>query len=305
MKLFEIAKSKSALQQALSNCKKNVAISMDSSNFLYRGFDHFMEHQSVEVPSIGTVNFLVVPGRTEDRQSLTGSNTMMNFTSFSPAWKNVPKRQRSNSCTFNYEVSKAFSDIGGGWVVFPFDTVNSYGYCGQDFNYLTMPYELGGSSSNIMEFGTGLWRLVSRGVDILEYQADTEDAESKKMLALGLTLSDKLDTYVTQKLLLDTSRFIEYIKKAFPEKAAEDRFIREFTKRNPGKTVYDAYLEHLTPESVNVKVVNSLASVPDIEGESEIWFDGPYVAIKPDNDAINASNLIRDENFRKYILGKN
>lgn len=303
MKLFEIAKSKSALQLALSKCTDNAGVMMDLHNVLYRGFDDFGDIQQIEIPNLGNVSFLVIPKRTEDRESLTGSNSMINFTKFSPVWKDVPKRSRSNSCSFNFKVASEFSGHQGAWIIFPYDNVKSYGYCGQDFNYLTLPRQLHtANSTNVMSFGTMLWQLVNAGIDIM---LDHDDHKQPKMFALGSSLSDRIDSNLTKTMLEDASKFIEYIKSAFPEDAKANRHLSLFIKNNPDKTLYDAVIEHLTPEAIKVGVANSLSSIPDIEGESEIWFDGSYVAVKSDIDKLTSEKLFFDDTFRKYILGKN
>ena len=302
MKLFEIATAKNELQQALLKCKNNVGIMLDSSNILYRGLENFRELHKIEIPDLGPVSYMVVPKRTDDRESLTGSNSMMNFTKFSPAWKEVPKRYRSNSCSFNYNTAAEFSGYHGAWIVFPYDTVKSYGYCGQDFNYLTLPRELHTTNNpNVMGFGTILWQLVDAGIDIMN---EHEDHGQPKMFALASNLCDSIDTQLTEARLKNASKFIEYIKSTFPKDASENYHLSRFIKSNPDKTLYDAVIEHLTPEAIKVGIANSLSSIPDIEGESEIWFDGAYVAVRCDVAKMTSEKMFFKDTFRRYILGK-
>lgn len=314
MKLFEVARKKalavditadSDLDSALKACKKNILHSYQASSFLFRGFDAFSDVKKVKVPDIGEVSYVIVPPRTTDRVSLTGTDFVMNYASTSPAWKDVPKRNRATSCTKVASTAREFSGNGKAWIIIPFDNVGKFAYCTADFNYLPSPIRSVGSrlidlSSTISSIADGTIDFI---VDELEEDMKSFSPAEKKMLGVVRTAHDN-DLW-DKKSITALGNLMLIIQERFAGKLRELSYTaREFVTRYQGINIYDLIVDNLTPEYLGIKVVSDFTKLPSIiSGDNEIWFNGGYVALRPPSMMVgDFEDFMEFDDMKKFLM---
>jgi hypothetical protein len=302
----ERLKRKTAAQSQLINllktkCKKNfTALVNGTSSILYR---------STNMPNyvkLGDYVFADITGRTEPRRSKTGSNLFMNYASQSHDWAGYPKREISNSATPDYSAAKQFGGVC--WLIIPYDDVGPFARCKGDFNYI----DLGDGTEGMIDRLSIIDNVILTAQNVLK-------SKSKELRALGPKIFSLVDSRILKfvperhrysieeiEQLSDTIEKLIYefdeigsqtykdVRNIVSLKEALDYFEDEFNTRS-----LDEWLsEHIAPKALGIKLFDSYPGMK-IPKNSEVWFEGSYVAIAADPGGYEETDkLVSSEWFK-------
>lgn len=277
--LFEGKKSsKLAFNQQLGPYKKNAAaIASGKAPALWRGMDVF---GWATIPE-GQVEFIAMPERASGRESKTGSNFLIDYVSKSPDWAKIPDRQFSVSCATTRDVADMFGDDP--WLIIPADSVSKYAQCPTDFNEaypsgIDRPLmELLGQIESIRLRGAVL--RMEAGVDeemreILSRDIFSVDGATQHRYTMSdiQELSDALDE-MNMYFASSTAGHAGKVGALMRSAESIDEFTREESLMRFLKT-------QVNPTAMKIKSHARLTSIKRGPREEEIWFRGPFMAIR-------------------------
>jgi hypothetical protein len=272
------------LEMIRTKCKNNFdAIASGRSTPLFRSTN------TRDYVKLGDYMFADITARAEPRKSLTGSNYVLNYVSQAKAWKNVPKRDISTSCSPNYYDANKFS--GTTWLIIPYDNVTKLARCEGDFNYLLKNANDSGDDGLLSKLGY-LDSVIDEVRDAA-YEDDFSDINGLETLIkdpifkllpgthrYSLEELDHLSDCIEKLIYLfdDTASF-KYKDNANLRavKRALDDFEDNFDTRSLGEWLADK----VNPIDMKIKVYKSYVGAK-IPKDSEVWFEGSYIGIAAD-----------------------
>ncbi len=252
--------------------------------FLWRGL-YFQDGKLLASPWVNTkdgsyqVGIYKFSGRTSDRVSVTGDNTILSIMS---KWKGFPNRSRSYFATQGrHHLDKFGEDYG---LIIPSDQAHIFGY---------MPYDVNEPEHNsagdrmlkkIHRFSAILRTII---IDLREiYQGDNESGSkiilidlAKKHDAIDLLKADVFDRLTPQSFMTGINLCDDIYKSKIVDDLSTYRMLIDFIEGEGYRSIRD-FIDDITPASFDAATY-SLKNMPvDSELSSEIWFEGDYLAIK-------------------------
>jgi hypothetical protein len=284
MKMFELFEAAGTdLVEALqTNCRNNFEVMVKKQIPLFRG----MSIYTGKAYRFEDIFWSQQAARTTPRKSQTDSPIFMLWTSVSEEWKNVPNRQLSTSCATGYHHASNFG--GSVYYIVPFDSMQSYAYSPQDFNY----FEVAGSDRNLplLSVAAGLYDM-QRVINecYANYDKDDDSAELyallKKYKDISSTDMRDFQTFSEVKkfdlLIAELIEFFDAHKnQTFSGDQANLQEVIHDYVYDFGVPPIEWLRTHITPEKMDISVYNNIAQLPPKNQHSEIWFEGPYIAMK-------------------------
>lgn len=210
--------------------------------------------------------------RTTERDSLSGSNSMLSWMKKSPAWKAVPNRARSVFVTGQVEHARRFGVIHA---IIPSNDVKMGMVQAEDFNDDGVNDFLNGD-----DFRTGIENVLQCIAyegwckdQLISYQQLTRwvnDAMSDLPYVV-----EQMDDFVKE---LDPTKRARAVEVAFSALNAGDlQAIGELYKQHGGNLM-SVFEEVLSPKSCKVQAVQPSRQV--MNSKYEVWFEGEYVAVE-------------------------
>ena len=291
MKLQDLFEEKVTPEQQLirwikQNCPNNFSALMSG-----RALPLWRCTELTDVAIVDDYTCSLMIGRTAPRQSLTNNNLIMNYVSQAHDWADVPQRNTSTSCTPTPAEAKSFD--GELCLIIPSDAVKVYASTPMDFNFTT---PLSRSTDSIMEVMAYPLEVIRcgrrcRGSRPLKMS----DTLTKLMNVIKLPIFDVMGGHTYS--LEDIEALSDAIEKTiylvddmedsdFKGSAGLKDLKYACTKfeENLGTRSFEEFLhEYITPKNLGVKLYRGYSSIK-ADRESEIWFNGNYVAITSDND---------------------
>lgn len=265
-------------------CPKNFkALIEGKAPALYRGTS-----QGAHAQALGLLYF-ASPGRALPRESKTDSNVFISFATFSPLWKDVPRRSYSNSASTSWEVADQFD--GRPHLIIPADSVKSFACMEIDFN------EFDFDGTNLLNLSAELSVIKSAALRFYRTPYERNKYESfADLVRDNMPAFSNTNRRLTLEDIQKLSDAIESIKKYFkdrPRDAVFDGIIDDIRFVVTQSTLSDVSLiqwleENLRPDEMSIRVSESYEGLSRIRmtPESEIWFEGEYLALR-----FNSSSL--------------
>jgi hypothetical protein len=249
----------------------------------------------------------IMTERTKPRQSQTGNNLIMNYVSVAPAWAKMPIRNTSTSCTPS--ISTAGDFAGDMCLIIPFDDVKLFAACEGDFNFLDPTGISGGLLEivgKIMSVGITAKRVdrvrpkiispeVKKVFDIAKLPAFEHSDEHTYSMEDIEALSDAIEKMIyaiddlKPKEINDNER-LQDLKNSCDD--LEDELVT--------RSVLEFLTEQVTPKMLEVETFSSYPSIK-VNKESEIWFNGHYIAITGDHGENQTATLVSSPFLRKLF----
>lgn len=200
---------------------------------------------------------------TKARNSLTGSNTMLELTAALPSWSDIPRRKYSSMSSSNLFDAE---DFGTAYVIIPADNVTKFARTAKDFNYCKV----------------GSYTLMSLTADI-ENMLDFYKAAGGP--DVDLTNLSQIKAFVKW---LDNPEGIG-------RSGADD--LNNFKRTISGsgfKSFEEFIFDGLSPDNLGVEEYVSFANLLNrVKGGDEIWFEGAYLAIRMDYEYFDEARRIQ------------
>ncbi len=249
---------------------------------LYRGTAH------VGLQSAYGFDYIYVAGRTEPRVSQTGANIIIDYTAQAPDWKSVPSRNLSSSCTTEKEIARSFGK--NSFLVIPADSVSAFAFMPTDFNETHIgDDDLDALTllSQISVFMASAKKLAGE----LEYEDAEWYTDELKAILSNPIVNVNLKSTLSLDDIKAISTFIEQ-SVAFAESTVgqpnyQDLYYNKFIASANEvsdclgqRTLMSFLKKYVTPKAMEVSVVKSYQEVKPKGHEPEVWFKGPFVAIK-------------------------
>ena len=247
----------------------------------------------------------IMQERISSRQSQTGVNLIMNYVSLAKAWDKYPKRNTSTSCTPDIAETGQFA--GDTCLIIPFDDVKNFASCTGDFNYIIpkgTSSELLDIMGTIMDIATEESRAfrarpltMSDNLKKLKNVLDSDALNFSKSHTFSLDdINDLSDAIEKTIYLLDNLEPSEFkgMSALKDLKNSCDKFEDELDTRS----LNEFLSTKITPKNMGVKSFNSYADIK-VPKDSEIWFNGHYIAITGDHGDNQTSTLVSSPFLRK------
>lgn len=276
--------------------------------------------------------------RPEPRSSITKSNLINSYVSYSPNWKSVPPRATSYFTTTSYEHAKMFIDWKRGSdvnLVIPFDDVNLFATSHNDFNYLEV------NDSKILDINEwigGVFGELKSNMDFNVEPLVPEMNTINKIFGLKIwshslkstfSMVDIAEFSKALKRLQDAtesflsrynhiSDFNYALKSKGLEITAETNAAWELTREfcdygmyGPPMNLFnlcgsETFLQilnrKLTPKKLGIQTVKSITEITNFgknTNTTEIWFDGGFIGIHPVGGDFDA--LINSKWFQELL----
>jgi hypothetical protein len=272
-------------------CPKNFkALIEDKAHALYRGTS-----QGAHAQALGLLYF-ASPGRALPRESKTDSNVFISFATFSPLWKDVPRRSYCNSASTSWEVADQFE--GRAHLIIPADSVKSFACMETDFNKFDF------DGTDLLDLSRELAAIKSNALYF--YRTPYERDKYKSFADLvrdNMPAFSNTNRQLTLEDIQKLSDAIESIKKYFKDQPRDTVFdgiidnIR-WPLQTMESTLGDVSLmqwleENLRPDEMSIRVSESYEGLSRIRmtPESEIWFEGEYLALRFISSARSANEI--------------
>jgi len=255
------------------NCRANLNALAKSPKLLLRG-DTGRGSYRIEEGS-----WFAAPARTQPRRSQAGNGLLLTWVSSAPAWKDVPRRSMSTSCTPDYDHAAQFgNDI---YIIIPYDTVKQYATSQVDFNYLELP------NSEMGEEGLmSVLVIVAEAFGVMHELRDQFDDERLNEIAYhdGFEIDFK-DIHSMKEIKQANAAIVElqaYAKKhGDKELTGGGGLIVDLLDLLDGKSLIQFLETSVSPKKLGIRSIfgTPVAALKTVSGTGEIWFEGPYVAI--------------------------
>jgi hypothetical protein len=288
-------------------CPKNFKALIEGQGIvpaLYRGTSQ-LPH-----PIAPGLLYFVSPARSTPRESKTGSNVFVSFATSSPLWKDIPRRAYSSSAGTTYDVADAFE--GRPYLIIPADNVKSFACMETDFNKFDFSDE---DEVTLLDLGDKIETL--RG-DFLHFYRNAGDVSKDKSFADVVKASRPAfankNVYLTSQNIRELSDAIESVKKYFKDQPRTAVFSSlmeniKFTSDELDSSLNNMTLiqwleENMNPDKMGIEVSTSYAGLSRImlTSQSEVWFEGEYLALRFVSDKMRADDVVRV--LRKELKGK-
>jgi hypothetical protein len=305
------------LEMIRTKCKNNFdAVASGRSTPLYRSTN------TQSVTQVSDYVFADISARPTPRKSLTGSNYVLSYVSQSKAWKNVPKRDISSSCTPNFRDATQFS--GTTWLIIPYDDVTKLAKCEGDFNYLMKDPADGGDDGLLSKLGY-LDEVIDTARDAGFRYTNKDDEDDKQIQKENKAFNDmtglsELITNPIFKLLPGSHRYsleeldilsdcIEKLIYLFDDTASvvykDNKYLRslkrtldDFEDNFNTRSLGEWFADNITPAGLKIKVYKSYVGAK-IPTDSEVWFEGSYIGIAADPGGFESTvDMLTSEWFK-------
>ena len=281
-----------------TKCKNNFdAVASGRSTPLYRSTN------TTNYTKLGDYMFADIAARPTPRKSLTGSNYVLSYVSQAKAWKNVPKRDISSSCSPSYRDANQFS--GTTWLIIPYDDVTKLAKCEGDFNYLMKDEENDDGLLSKLGYIDGVIDAARDAAFRYTNKDDEDDSEVQKenkafndMKGLSELITNPIfrllpgsHKYTLQELDI-LSDCIEKLIYLFDDTGShvykDNHYLRslkrtldDFEDSLDTRSLGEWFVDNITPKSLGIKVYKSYVGAK-IPTDSEVWFEGSYIGIAAD-----------------------
>lgn len=308
MKVSDLLESKwdpkvwNPLKEAIEKYAPNNAQLISRTFGLWRGIDNldsFATLQKTALSKSMSSQFAIIPPRNEPRVSQTEGQFMIKWTSLSPDWAKMPKRNLSAQVSPRMDAAEMFGDL---YLVIPFDNVKLFGTSKKDFNLLSVGgetvLELGSDLSQLFDNIVYVGHILARGLEddtttnTQKYWGEQLQAQCAHLEQLIGDDFDEVDSWpqlnaaikqVDECLGTLTSRL-----KFMPQSIQKDLtgWVEQITKTgrlarrglfNFDKQLLPQISKLVSPEALGISVSSSLSRV-DVNCH-EIWFEGGYIVI--------------------------
>jgi len=179
-----------------------------------------------------------------------------------PEWRNYPDRLKSIFCATTEKIHFGGTDSQIKKAIFPFDNINSFGYCKKDFN-----------SNRINYHGTDL-SFLDLDYNMSKFRGDME---TRDKFSFGNAVDRYNDwcvgDYEVTQSVEDAMAPVLFLKKGLPRKL-------------------------FLPDSLNCELFTSYESLingaePLNANGDEVWFEGGYISI-PENQLSTFEDIIKE-----------
>lgn len=266
----------------LTRFKNNIAAFSKNKNFLYRAATGVVTKRFKDTG----LKMAVISGRTERRESISGGNLLLSIAS---KWKDLPDRSLSFFASQQVEHADSFS--GELCMIIPADSVKSYAYTVEDFNfdetvksraiwllacseisciYSDMFFEA--ARSEVVE---NIWKPLVKKYNL---QKETFGEISVKDI-------DRAVSAVSELLELHLEELLDFILNDSKAKSRSFYLLSNLQVlksrlRENGFSTVNELVENITPKEWGIFKANNVSSIPRLKGvDSEIWFEGDFLAI--------------------------
>jgi hypothetical protein len=262
-------------------------------------------------------------GRTSDRESVTGDSTILNVIS---KWKGFPNRKRSYFATQSRNhIGKFGSDSA---LIIPADHPNLFGYMPYDVNEADIGSKAFRTEQNLRSVGTLLYASISNARE--HYQDGNESSklrntfievatQTNTLALLKEPVTDRLNGGSFEMAVRFSDTFAKRMNKigmkagdiGWPVHQMFDRLYEEVESQ--GYSLVGEFLDDIKPADfeASAHTLQNLPVDPDADSNNEIWFEGPYIAIKRydlldfnEDKLVKFLTILRDKVQKDHELSK-
>lgn len=249
---------------------------------LFRGSNNSKDRTS------NAFRYCLMPPRANPRVSLTDFNLFNSYVSAAPAWKSIPKRNKSYFCTADFYTAQEFGDAK---LIIPFDNVRSFAACESDFNDIVV------NGKNLHAIGQEL----QVALVIIEDDVNYFDDKLRQVILSEPALKIRLDSSATiddiSKLSAALTRVQRYLLKSEPITRGK-RLAEILNFFNPN--LLEWFHRNIVPSKLEINQFNSFDQVKIYDPTSEVWFDGGYLGIAL-SDYLEMGDVVETEEILEIL----